>query len=414
MMRSLKPTAAKVAKPKSAPYKLADGGGLYLLVNPSGTKLWRYKFRLQGKEQTYSLGSYPELGLAQAREEHEKARQSVAQGVSPVLARRIRKQKQMAESANSFEAIAREWYAEVAPRWSAYYANQVRVTLERDVFSKVGKLKLRDVTAADLRPILKSVAVRTALPGRKRKRDRGAATVAILIRQWCSAIFRYGVAIGVADGDPAYALKGLITRPKVQHHRHLIAKELPEFLTRVDGFTGTSEVKIAIQLLLLTFVRTGELRNAEWSEVDVDHCLWRIPARKMKMRREHLVPLSSQSLQLIADLRQVTGTSAYLFPNQRTPRAVMSMTTVNRALERIGYGGRVSGHGFRGTASTFLNESGYSAHLIEKQLAHDKRNIVEASYNHAEYLQERIKMMQFWGDFLSSDQSNIIPIKKTA
>lgn len=412
MKRSLTPTAVKATKPKTKPYKLADGGGLYLMVTSSGAKLWRYKFRLAAKEQTYGIGSYPEISLAHAREEHEKARQLVMQGHSPVLDRKVKKQEQLAASANSFESVAREWMAEKAPHWSVYYSKQVRTTLERDVFPKVGKIRVKDITASHLRPVIKAVAVRVNPPDGKRKRERGATTVALLIRQWCSGIFRYAVANGLADHDPAYALRGLVTRPKVQHHKHLVAKDLPEFLVKLRGFTGTTQVQIAIELLLITFVRTGELRQAEWSEFDLGMAIWRIPASKMKMGREHLVPLSSRSLELLAKLRKITGADTYLFPNQRTKGAVMTSTTVNRALERIGYGGRLSGHGFRGTASTFLNEAGYSAHIIEKQMAHDKKNTVEASYNHAQYLVERSKMMQFWADFVASEKTNVVPIKK--
>jgi integrase len=182
----------------------------------------------------------------------------------------------------------------------------------------------------------------------------------------------------------------------------------------LSGFTGTAQVKVAIELLLLTFVRTGELRHAEWHEFDLEKAVWRIPAHKMKMGREHLVPLSARAVVLLATLRDLGVTGSYLFPNQRTPKTVMSMTTINRALERLGYGGRLSGHGFRGTASTFLNEAGFSARLIEKQLAHDKKNSVESSYNHAQYLPERAKMMDFWGDFVGSKPTNVVPIKKLA
>ncbi|MEP6632738.1 MAG: tyrosine-type recombinase/integrase [Luteimonas sp.] len=412
MKRSLSPTAVKAAKPKGAQYKLTDGGGLYLLVTSTGQKLWRYKFRLGGKELTYAIGRYPDLSLAKAREDHENARRLVAQGSSPVLDRKIKRQEELTASANSFEAVARQWQAEKSPHWSSYYAKQVQVTLERDVFPRVGKFRLKDVTASHLRPILKEVAARTQPPDGKRKREKGATTVATLIRQWCSAIFRHGIANGVADSDPAYALRDLITRPKVRHHRHLTAQEIPDFLVSLRQFTGTIEVKIAMEMLLLTFVRTGELRNAEWKEIDVENARWRIPASKMKMGREHIVPLMPRTLELIGELRSLTGNGSYLFPNQRTNGEVMSMTTINRALERMGYGGRVSGHGFRGTAATFLNEAGWPAHIVEKQLAHDKRSAVEASYNHAAYLSERTKMMSFWSNFIGSGAINVVAINK--
>ncbi len=413
MKRALNPSTLKHTKPKAAPFKLADGGGMYLLINPSGARLWRYKYRLEGKEQTFALGSYPELSLAQARLDHEKARELVAKGISPTHHRKEKKQEALTETKNSFEAVTRKWMAEKSARWTPLYLLQVKTTMERDVFPKIGKIKIKNVTAAQLRPILVEVASRKQPPDGKKQRARGAATVAILIRQWCSMIFRYAVAHGLADADPAYALRDIVSRPKVQHHSHLLAKELPAFLAKLRGFTGTRQVGIGIELLMLTFVRTGELRRAEWSEIDLEKSIWRIPAEKMKMGREHLVPLSSQAKKLILELQSIAGSNSYLFPNLRSPKTVMSNTTINRALERMGYGGRLSGHGFRGTASTCLNETGYPAHIIEKQLAHDRKSQVEASYNHAEFLSERTKMMSFWSDFVLSQNAKIIPINQT-
>lgn len=412
MMYALTQAAVKAAKPKASAYKLTDGGGLYLLVKPTGAKLWRYKFRVCGKEQTYAIGCYPDVGLARAREEHAGARHLVEQGISPVLDRKAKRQEQFSAACNTFEAVARRWMVERLPHISASHARRVEAALERDVFPRVGKLGIRDVTAAHLRPILQSVAGKVTQSDAKWGRSRGATTVAIQIRQWCSGIFRYAVVHGLTDYDPAPALRDLIIRPKVQHHRHLIAGEIPALARRLRSFTGTEQVKIAIELLVLTFVRTGELRKGEWSELDLQHSVWRIPASRMKMRREHMVPLSTRAVQLFEQLRLITGNSRYMFPNQRTPGAVMSAMTVNRALERMGYGGRLSGHGCRGTASTFLNETGYPAHIIEKQLAHERKNSVEAAYNHAQYMPERAKMMQFWCDFLMSDENKVVPIKK--
>ena len=335
-------------------------------------------------------------------------------GTSPVVARRAKKQDKLNAAINSFQAVATRWILEKSPHWSVYYKRQVETTLKRDVYPAIGKLAIAEVTASHLRLIVKGVAGRTQPPDGKRVRDRGAAAVAILIRQWCSAIFRYAVAHGLVEHDPTYAIRDLVTRPKVQHHRHLSAAELPAFLQAVRMFSGTRQVKIAIELLLHTFVRTGELRHAEWCDIDIPNSLWRIPANKMKMAREHLVPLTARSIELLQELRGLGAGGAHLFPNQRNPTAVMSMTTINRALERLGYGGRLSGHGFRGTASTYLNESGFSSRFIEKQLAHDKKNAVEASYNHAQYLEERRKMMVFWSGIVSNQESNVVPIKKIA
>lgn len=417
MKQRLNAAALKATKPKAKAYKVSDGGGLYLLVTPTGNRLWRYKYRLAGRESTYGIGSFPEMGLAEAREEHRKARQLVSAGVSPVLRRRQDREAARVEAANCFEAIATRWMQEMSTRWSTYYARQVETTMRRDVFPHIGSRPIRDVTASQLRPILLAVASRRDPPDGKRTRDRGAATVAQLIRQWCSSVFIYGVAHGLTEVDPTFALRGLVSRPKVRHHGHMTIAELPQFKKKLAEFTGTSQVRMAIELLMLTFVRTGELRHAEWSEFDLDAGQWRIPAAKMKMGRTHIVPLSSRSREVLRELRELTGHSRYLFPNQKTQGAVMSMTTVNRALERMGYAGRLSGHGFRGTASTALNELGFSSHLIEKQLAHTRKNAVEAAYNHSEHLQKRAEMMQFWSDFIDSGaiaSKNVISIATAA
>ena len=402
MKRSITSSTLKHLKPKDAPYKLSDGGGLYLLVKPSGAKLWRYKYRLAGTEKSYSIGSFPETGLAEARKEHEYARKLVSQGLCPVAVRRHQKASQAAEGANSFKAVAEAWIEHKRKNWSETYARQVQVTLGRDVYPAIGGKPINQLAASDLRPIILSVASRIQPPDGRKARDRGATTVATLIRQWLSMIFRFAVAHGCADSDPAYALKDIIARPKVRHHQHLTAQELPELLVRLRARTGTRQVGIAIEMLLLTFVRTGELRRAEWSEFDIGKSIWRIPGAKMKMGKDHIVPLSTQVIALLEELRKYTGTSKYLFPSQRTPGAEMSMTTINRALERMGYGGRLSGHGFRGTASTCLNELGFESRVIEKQLAHDRRTQVEASYNHAEFLPERRKMLQLWSNTVLS------------
>lgn len=402
MKRVLTFTAVKHAKPKKKPYKLADGGGLYLWVAPNGARLWRYKFRIANKEQTYSIGSYPEIGLSQAREAHMAARSLVEIGKHPTQERKAGELQKALDAKNSFEAVARAWMAAKAPIWSLGYAHQVKTVLERDVFPSIGSIKLDTVTPADLRKIVVDVANRKAPPDGRKMRDRGATSIATLIRQCSGAIFRYGVAHGLSVSDPSSALKDVVTRPKVRHHRHLAEAELGAFVQALGNARGTRQVKLAIELLMLTFVRTGELRNAEWAEFDFDGRLWRIPASKMKMGREHLVPLSQPVIARLQELRKITGHQRFLFPNQRRPVEVMTNTTVNRYLERMGYGGKLSGHGFRGTASTILNEQGFRTTVIEKQLAHERGTQVELAYNHAEYLEERRVLMGKWGDYLIS------------
>lgn len=402
MKRALTQTAVKHAKPSEKPWKLADGGGLYLLIKPSGAKLWRYKFRIAGEESTYSIGSYPEIGLSEARARHMEARSLVAHGKHPTHERKAVELQKLLDAKNSFEAVARAWMAEKSKNWTAGYARQVQTVLERDVFPSVGSTKLDAVTTADLRAIIVDVANRTAPPDGRKVRDRGAVAVATQIRQCCGAIFRYGVAHGLSGADPSSALRDVITRPKARHHRHLTESEIAPFLAALHGAGGTRAVRLAIELLMLTFVRTKELRTAEWAEFDWDAKLWRIPASKMKMEREHLVSLSEPAIKRLMELKTITGHQRFLFPNQRRQGDVMTNTTVNRYLERMGYGGRLSGHGFRGTASTILNEHGFETAVIEKQLAHEHGGQVHLAYNHAEYLDKRRDLMNKWADFLIS------------
>lgn len=387
-------TDAKIrnTKPGPKPAKLADGGGLYLEVRPTGAKLWRFRYRIAGKENVFAIGEYPGIGLAEARAEHGKARALVKRGVHPSHNRQAERLSSQVANANTFEAVAREWISKKSPRWTAYYLRQVTRFLESDVFPHVGKLPIRNVTSAHLLEVIRRIEV------------RGAVTVALLVRQWSSAIFRYAVATLRADGDPAAALKGAIHRPKVEHHKPLSREQIVELKDALGRCGGYRTTVIALQLMLLTFVRTVELRKAKWSEFDLEHAEWRIPAERMKMREPHIVPLSRQAVDLLRELRAYTGGRDFLFPNYRDPRECMTATTLNRALERMGFNGRgsigFSAHGFRATASTLLNEMGYRSDVIERQLAHAERDKVRASYNHAEYMEERTAMMQDWAEFL--------------
>ncbi len=393
------------ARPSSRPFKLADGGGLYIEVRPSGSKLWRYRYRIVGKENVFALGAYPELTLAEARREHIHARELVKQGIHPSHHRQNEKLRRTTESKNTFEAVAREWVEQNKPKWSGYYARQVERVLETDAYPYIGALPIKQITAAHLHEILTRI------------KKRGASTVAIMARQWFSAIFRYAVSTLRADSDPAIALKGAISRPKVQHHKPLTRTEIPEFLKKLDTFGGYRTTAIALRLLLILFVRPGELRAAEWSEFDLEHAEWRIPPERMKMGELHIVPLPTQAIELLKELQTLTGGRQYLFPNYRRPKTYMTATTLNRAIERMGYAGRFSAHGFRATASTMLNElSCYRPDVIERQLAHKERNAVRASYNQAQYLDERRKMMQEWATHIDAlaKGGKVTPIRKPA
>jgi integrase len=329
----------------------------------------------------------------------------VKQGIHPAHQRKTNRLRVGAESANTFEGIAQEWIKKNRPNWSDYYyERQVKPFLETDVFPYIGPLPIRQVTAAHLLEILKRVE------------GRGAETVALLIRQWSSAIFRYAVATLRADADPAAALKGAITRPKVKHKRPLTRKEIPEFLKALEGYKGQPTTVTALRLALLTFVRPVELRAARWPEFDLDRNEWRIPGERMKMREQHIVPLSSDAVELLRDLHKLTGGQPFLFPNIRRSKACMSSTTLNAALAYLGYAGRFSAHGFRATASTILNEMGFDPDVIERQLAHAERNKSRAPYNQAQYLPERRKMMQAWADSLDnmSEEDHSRPVQSWA
>lgn len=401
-------TDAKVrtVKANSKPIKLADGGGLYLDVRPNGTKLWRYRYRIAGKENVFAIGKYPESSLADARAEHGKARILVKRGVHPSHNRQVERLSNQTANANTFEAVAREWVSKKAGSWTPYYQRQVTNFLTADVFPHIGKLPIRSVTAAHLLEIVRRVEA------------RGAVSVALLVRQWSSAIFRYAVATLRADGDPAAALRGAIQRPKVEHHKPLSQEQIKDFMAAVDEYGGYRTTVIALRLMLLTFVRTVELRKAAWTEIDFERAEWRIPAERMKMREPHVVPLSGQAVAMLKELRSYTGGRSMLFPNYRRPKGCMTATTLNRALERMGFNGKgsigFSAHGFRATASTILNEMGYRSDVIERQLAHADRDKVRASYNHAEYMKERRAMMQDWATYLDSlpSGSNVIPLRR--
>lgn len=398
-------TEIRKAKPRKSgkPQKIADQGGLYIEIRPSGSKLWRYRYRIDGKEYIFVLGEYPEITLEKAREGHKGARQLVKQGMHPIHARDANKAEQIAKNKTTFKSVALEWIEQgKAGGWSGYYLRQVEQSLKNDVYPAIGGLPIRSISPAQLLEILKRVE------------KRGAVTVALNIRGWFSQIFRFAVSTLRADSDPAAALRGAIKRGKVEHSKPLSKSELPKLVAKIDEFGGYQQTKIALRLLMHTFLRTGELRQAKWDEVDLAGRTWVIPAERMKMREKHIVPLSDQAVALLNELHELTGNGVHLFPNNRKPKTCMSNTTINRCLERMGYAGQFSGHGFRATASTMLNEMAYKTDLIERQLAHKERNKVRASYNQAEYIEERTEMMQHWSNYLDGlcAGANVVAFKR--
>lgn len=394
------------SKPKEKPFRLADGGGLMIEIRPNGSKLWRYAYRIGGKPNLCALGAYPEVSLQDARAAHAEARALVADGIHPSHEKARNKAEAVVRGGDRFKAVALEWIEskrskEDRPGWSPYYETQVRSYLDRDVFPKVGNRPMRGITPAEWLGIIQSVA------------DRGAEAAAILVRQIVSQVYTYGIARMRADNDPTYPLRRAIVRPQVQHAAPKDRDTIRDLLQRVHAYGGNRTTAIALRLLLLTFVRTGELRKAPWSEFDLDAGMWTIPGERMKKRRTHLVPLAPQAVALLRELQEITGANVHLFPNNRRPRDVMSATTINRALEHMGYpSGFFTGHDFRATASTRLHEMGFRSDIVEMQLAHAKTDKVAAAYNHAEYLPERKAMLVSWADWIEQAEQDDTPIRR--
>jgi integrase len=398
-------TAIKRCQPAPQPLKLADGSGLYLLVMPNGNRWWRLDFRFNGRRQTLSMGVYPGISLKQARERREQARKQIADGVNPAIVRKQAKRANAEANANSFEAIAREWFAKLSPNWVPGNAVAVQRRLERDLFPWIGDRPIGEIRAADLLSVLRRIE------------SRGANETAHRARQYASQIFRYAVATGRAERDPSADLRGALAPVNVAHFPSITEpKAIGELIRAIQGYEGFFPTKCALRLAPLLFVRPGELRQAEWTEFDLDKAEWRIPASKMKARKPHIVPLSNQAIAILRELQPLTAEGKYLFPSVRTASRPMSNNTMNSALRRIGYTkDQMTPHGFRSMASTNLNEQGWNRDVIERQLAHGEQDGVRAAYNYAEHLPERRKMMQAWADCLDSLASTapVIPLRRS-
>ena len=381
-------TVVRNAKPAENPYKVADGGGMYLLVQPNGARYWRLKYRHMGKEKVLALGVYPDIGLRKARDRRGEARKKLAEGVDPGADRKAQKQAAGLRAQNTFETIGREWHDTKKGAWSPGHTEAVLNRLEKHLFPGLGAKPIADISAPDLLAVIRELEKRDALE------------LASKTRIVAGQVFRYAIATGRALTDPSRDLRGAFKTREVRHYARLSEADLPEFLQKLDGYDGNAITKHAIRLLVLTFVRTGELRAAEWSEFDLEKNEWRIPAQRMKSRAEHLVPLSNQAIAELQDLGTITGGRELLFPNEHSPRKPMSENTILFALYRMGYKGRATGHGFRATASTILNEQGFRPDVIERQLAHKEANKVRAAYHRSEYIDERRRMMTHWADYL--------------
>ncbi|HBN2490099.1 TPA: tyrosine-type recombinase/integrase [Klebsiella oxytoca] len=363
------------AKPREKAYKLADGAGLYLEVVPSGSRYWRMKYRFNGKEKRMAFGVYPAVSLAQARALRDEAKKKLAEGIDPSFAKKEEKLVRDVQLNNTFQAVALEWHGTKVSRWSEGYASDILEAFNKDIFPYIGQQPVNEIKPLLLLNVL------------RRMESRGATEKAKKVRQRCSEVFRYAIVTGRAEYNPAADLTSAMSGHESKHYPFLTVEELPDFFKALSGYTGSPLVVLAARLLILTGVRTGELRGAFWSEFDLEKAVWEIPAERMKMKRPHLVPLSTQALEIVQQLKVMSGQYPLVFPGRNDPRKTMSEASINQVFKRIGYTGRVTGHGFRHTMSTILHEEGFNTAWIETQLAHVDKNAIRGTYNHALYLE---------------------------
>ncbi|EOZ1386918.1 TPA: tyrosine-type recombinase/integrase [Enterobacter hormaechei] len=379
----------KNAQPRDKEYVMSDGLGLVVLVKPSGAKLWRYRYSLNNKKQKLSLGSYPEISLAQARVRAADARARVAQGISPVTERR--EKREASKVINSFEGVCLEWQSTRKATWSEVYADDTKRLFERNVFPLLGKRPIGEIEPLELLGLLRKIE------------DRGANELATKVRRRCGEVYAYAIVTGRAKYNPARDLATAMQRFQRGHYASLDASELPAFLTALETTSGNIMVNFAVRLLMLTGLRPGELRKGEWREIDLDNALWEIPAERMKARRPHLVPLSSQAIELLRSVHAISGSYGLMFPGRNDVTRHMSNMAMNQLISRCGYGERLTGHGFRHMMSTILHEQGFNSAWIELQLAHVDKNTIRGTYNRAQYLEGRREMMQWYSDYILSN-----------
>jgi integrase len=394
--------AVRNAKPGPKTIRIKDNRGLYLEISPRGGKWWRLRYTFAGKANMISLGVYPDVSLAEARERRDAARKQIAKGIDPSAVRKAEAQSQ----AETFEAVAREWFEKFKPTWTPSTAETIIGRIEKDIFPYLGPRPIKEIKPDELRPVIARIA------------DRGAVETARRDLQKCGQIFRYAIATGRAEHNPSGALRGFFP-PATKRNFASIRdpKGVGELLRAIEGYRGSHITRCALRFAALTFVRPGELRSAEWAEIDLDAAEWRIPAEKMKMREQHIIPLSRQAQEVLRDILPLTGGGRFVFPSERSKGRCMSEGTILAALRRLGYTkDEMTGHGFRSVASTLLHELSWPSDVIERQLAHGERNKVKASYNFAQHLPERRKMMQAWADYLDALKAGgkVIPLHRTS
>ena len=394
----------KRAKTKDRPYKLSDGGNMYLWVTPAGGKLWRWAYRCEGKAKLMTFGRYPDVPLALARERHAEARKLLATGIDPMEQRKAEKTAVQFATENSFASVAARWLEHWKDDKSARHVNTTSRRLDSNILPILGRRQIDEIEAPDIVAIVRAIEA------------RGARDVAKRALETTGQIFRYAIAHGYAKRNPAKEIepRDILKASVKSNYARIDARELPNLLRKIEVYQGTHVTRLAMKLLALTFVRTSELIGAKWAEFDLEAARWSIPAARMKMRTPHIVPLARQSLEVLDSLWTLKGRSEWVFPGDLDATKPMSNNTILKALERMGYKGTMTGHGFRGLASTILHERGCVHEYIELQLAHAPRNAVSAAYNHALYLEPRQKMMQEWADFLDQLQrgAKVLPFRR--
>jgi integrase len=399
-------TEVRKSKPSDKPYRLSDANSLFMWVTPAGGKLWRWAYEFEGREKLMSLGKYPIITLADARERRDQARKLLASGIDPMTKRKEDKTVERAQTEGSFQNIASLWLEHWQDGKSPRHVEYTRRRIEMDILPVLGARPIAEIEAPELVAMTKAIE------------ERGARDIAKRALETAGQVFRYAIAHGHARRNPATEIRprDILKSARKTNYARVDAKELPALLRAIEVYQGTHLTRFAIKLMALTFVRTSELIGARWSEISIEAARWDIPAERMKMRSAHIVPLSKQAIEVLQTLQIISGESEFLFPGDRIATKPMSNMTILGALERMGFKGRMTGHGFRGLASTILHEQGYNHDHIELQLAHAPRNAVSAAYNHALYLEPRARMMQRWADFLERTQrgGKVLPFPESA
>ena len=373
--------------------KLFDGGGLYLEITPAGGKVFRLKYRIDGKEKTFTIGKYPTISLVEARQAAENARRLLVSGQDPSEAKQQEKRERQAAALNTFESIARRWHTDNLHRWKENHAARVISDFEKDVFPAIGEIQITEISVSDVKAVISAIIA------------RGATVTAEKVRQWIGAVYQYAAMLEITDRNPAAVLRGHFEQAQTDHRPALPREELTEFFRRLIRAEIEPQNRIALILNMLTFLRSTELRGGQWNEIDFDAAMWTVPAQRMKHEKTapkppHAVPLADWTLELLAELKELTGNTPFLFPSRTKTDGFISDATIGRIIERMGYKGRVTPHGFRSLASSVLNEQGFNPDAIERQLAHIENNKIRAAYNRADYLNERKEFMQWYSDFL--------------